>query len=178
MCTKKIHVNATLNIFWLKDTFFLPWPLLYFLFILIFLLIWLKTFWSKNKTLINISVKLFCCGCYCVCMHVCLLTLVSEGRRGRGWGNRGSRCRDRTLANGLLQHTPSLHLVNLILYRDTEKGGMKHDEGQKREKVEIHQGKQEEIGERRRAVENMTEGGGYHFEAFYLINIIAQPSAW
>lgn len=52
-------------------------------------------------------------------MCVCLLTLVSEGGGGRGRGNRGSRCRDGTLANRLLHDTPPFHLVHHIFYIET-----------------------------------------------------------
>lgn len=92
----------------------------------------------------------FCVGAH---VHVYSLTLVFEGRGGRGWGNRGSRCRDRTLANGLLHNAPPLHLIDLILYRDMEKMvGMRH-----KEKVEINQGKQGE----RRATGPKDFGGEY-----------------
>lgn len=39
------------------------------------------------------------------------LTLVSDGRRWRGWGDRCPRCRDGTLANRFVNDTPPLHLV-------------------------------------------------------------------
>lgn len=47
---------------------------------------------------------------------------MSEGGGGAGRGDRGSRCRDGTLANGLLHDALPFHLVHHIFYRETAKG--------------------------------------------------------
>ena len=84
----------------------------------------------------NLESQLLYCDCYisvcaCVCMCVCLLTLVSEGGGGRGRGDRGSRCRDGTLANRLLHDTPLLHFVHHIFYRDKRGRRGEEMEGEK-----------------------------------------------
>lgn len=44
---------------------------------------------------------------------------MSEGGGGRWRGNRGSRCRDGTLANRLLHDTPPLHIIHHVFYIET-----------------------------------------------------------
>lgn len=51
---------------------------------------------------------------------LCILTLVSEGGRGRRRGNRGSRYRDGTHAYRLLHDTLPLHVVHHVFYGDME----------------------------------------------------------
>lgn len=123
---------------------------------------------------------------------VCLLTLVSEGGGGRGRGNRGSRCRDGTLANRLLHDTPPFHLVHHIFYIETTGVKKMQDEtrwntGKKRggknwNYVGNKEEKDTQAGRRVwRRMWGWWEGGWGRrniSEAFYWINITAQPSAW
>lgn len=96
--------------------------------------------WSK----FNLSVELITILLLNHCVRyicVCLLTLVSEGGGSRWRGNRGSRCRDGTLANRLLHDTPPLHLVHHVFYIETagekeeDDGWMRKDERHRKVKI-------------------------------------------
>lgn len=133
-----------------------------------------------------IGLKHFWSGSYCVCVR--LLTLVSEGGGGRGRGDRGSRCGDGTLANRLLHDTLPVWVVHHIFYRDVETRGEKMQVQTMKDKNRGmfwgNRKKEEEETPAGRGVWRrmwwLGEGGGGKSisEAFYWINIIAQPSAW